>query len=146
LEVPERLETINLYGFMDDPGTSTIYSRLFLVNLVISSEQRFQQLDANDDDQFMQGLKLRHVATNFDDLVSISQHWYDNLPVHRLCYYQSYYPLAEAMEEKLRQSMDVVPAAGNKVDAFGMTPFYILALSQTPNLSLFQVLAGACLK
>jgi hypothetical protein len=26
------------------------------------------------------------------------------------------------------------------VDAFGMTPFHILALSQTPNLSLFQAL------
>jgi hypothetical protein len=36
--------------------------------------------------------------------------------------------------------MDADPSAGTKVDAFGMTPFHILALSQTPNLSLFQAL------
>jgi hypothetical protein len=118
---------------------------LSLVNLVVPSKQRFQQLDVeqrfqqldDDGDQFMEGLKLRHVARNLTDLVSILQHRFDALPVHKLCYYQSYYPLMEAMEN-LRQSMDADPAAGNKVDAFGMTPFHILALSQTPNLSLFQ--------
>jgi hypothetical protein len=36
--------------------------------------------------------------------------------------------------------MDADPGAGTNVDAFGMTPFHILALSQTPNLSLFQAL------
>jgi hypothetical protein len=36
--------------------------------------------------------------------------------------------------------MDADPGAGTNVDAFGMTPFHILALSQTPNLSLFQEL------
>jgi hypothetical protein len=34
--------------------------------------------------------------------------------------------------------MDADPGAGTNVDAFGMTPFHILALSQTPNLSLLQ--------
>jgi hypothetical protein len=42
--------------------------------------------------------------------------------------------------ENLRQSMDADPAACTKVDAFGMTPFHIMALSQTPNLFLFQPL------
>jgi hypothetical protein len=108
-----------------------------LVNLVIPSEQGFVQL--YDVDSFMNGLKLRHVVRNFDDLVSKLQHRFDDLPVHRLCYYQSYYPLTEAIQ-KLRQFMDVDPAAGTKVDAFEMTPFHILALSQTPNLSLIQEL------
>jgi hypothetical protein len=130
LELPEGLETINLDGENDCSS---------LVNLVVPSEQRFQQLDVDHDYQFMEGLKLEHVASSFTDLVSILQHRFDDLPVHRLCYYQSYYPLMEAMEN-LRQSMDADPAAGNKVDAFGMTPFHILALSQTPNLSLFQAL------
>jgi hypothetical protein len=127
LEVPEGLGTINL---------DREYDCSSLVNLVIPSEQRFQQLDNG---VVMEGLKLRHVARNFDDLVSKLQHRFDDLPVHRLCYYQSYYPLMEAMEN-LRQSMDTDPGAGNKVDAFGMTPFHILALSQTPNLSLLQEL------
>jgi hypothetical protein len=47
--------------------------------------------------------------------------------------------LTEAMEN-LRQSMDVDPSAGTKVDSYGMTPLHILALSQTPNLFLFQAL------
>jgi hypothetical protein len=84
-------------------------------------------------------LKLRHVASNFTDLVSKLQHRFDDLPVHRLCYYQSYHVLTEKMDI-LRRSMDADPGAGTNVDAFGMTPFHILALSQTPNLSLFQEL------
>jgi hypothetical protein len=59
--------------------------------------------------------------------------------LHGLCYCHSYYPLTEAMEN-LQQNMDADPSAGTKVDSFGMTPFHILALSQTPNLSLFQAL------
>jgi hypothetical protein len=107
------------------------------MNLVIPSEQQFVQLD--DDDEFMKGFKLGTAASNFDDLVGKLQHRFDALPVHRLCYYQSYYPLTEAMEN-LRQNMDADPLAGTKVDSFGMTPFHILALAQTPNLSLFHAL------
>jgi hypothetical protein len=128
LELPEGLGTINLDG---------AYYCSSLVNLVIPSEQDHEQ--PYDDDLFMETLKLRHVASNFDDLFTKLQHRFDDLPVHRLCYYQSYYPLMEAMKN-LRQSMYADPAAGNKMDAFGMTPFHILALSQTPNLSLFQEL------
>jgi hypothetical protein len=87
----------------------------------------------------MENLELRHVASNFDDLVSKLQHRFNELSVHRLCYYQSYYPLTEALGN-LRQAIDADKSAGTKVDAFGMTPFHILALSQTPNLSLFQEL------
>jgi hypothetical protein len=36
--------------------------------------------------------------------------------------------------------MDADPSAGTKVDSLGMTPFHILALSQIPNISLFQAL------
>jgi hypothetical protein len=127
LELPEGLGTINLDGEYDCSS---------LVNLVIPSEQRFQQLDNG---VVMEGLKLRHVASSFTDLVSKLQHRFDDLPVHRLCYYQSYHLLTETMEN-LRQSMHADPAAGTKVDAFGMTPFHILALSQTLNLSLLQEL------
>jgi hypothetical protein len=142
LELPEGLEIIRLDVDSDRRSTrtpSSIYCCKSLVNLVIPSEQDFQHFDESYGDEIMQGLKVRHVVRNFDDLVSTLQHRFGTLPVHRLCYYQSYYPLMEAME-KLRQSMDVDPAAGTKVDAFGMTPFHILALSQTPNLSLLQEL------
>jgi hypothetical protein len=140
LELPEGLEIIILNVDYDRYRrvTSNIYCCKSLVNLVIPSEQDFQQLD-DDGDEIMSGLKLRHVASNFTDLVIKLQHRFDDLPVHRLCYYQSHHLLTETMEN-LRRSMDADPGAGTNVDAFGMTPFHMLALSQTPNLSLFQAL------
>jgi hypothetical protein len=145
LELPEGLESIDL-RMREDPDN--LWEPEFrnngcpsLMNLVIPSEQRFQLLDESDDDydEFMKGFKLGTAASNFDDLVGKLQHRFDALPVHRLCYYQSYYPLTESMEN-LQQNMDADPSAGTKVDSFGMTPFHILALSQTPNLSLFLAL------
>jgi hypothetical protein len=140
LELPEGLEMIDgdprYYDYADPRN---IFRCQSLVNLVIPLDSRYPELDDDDgdDDEIMQGLKLRHVASNFEDLVSELQYRFEDLPVHRMCYYQSYYSLIEAME-KLRQSMDADPAAGNKVDSFGMTPLHILALSQTPILSLLQ--------
>jgi hypothetical protein len=122
-----------------DRELRNIYGCESLVNLVMSPEKQFQQFDEYYDHQFMESLKLRHVASNFPDLVSKLQHRFDDLPVHRLCYYQSYHLLTQTMEN-LRRSMDADPGTGTNVDAFGMTPFHILALSQTPNLSLFQIL------
>jgi hypothetical protein len=99
LELPEGLETIHVDVEFDpdDPEeNSSIYCCKSFENLVIPSEQRFQQLD-DDGDEIMQGLKLRHVASNFTDLVSKLQLRFDDLPVHRLCYYQSYHLLTETM-------------------------------------------------
>jgi hypothetical protein len=132
----EGLEIIDLR--MTDVPAFQNYGCPSLMNLVLPSEQHFAQLDEYDD-ELRKGFKLDSAASNFDDFVGKLQHRLDVLPVHRLCYYQSYYPVMEAME-KLRQSMDEDPGAGQKVDAFGMTPFHILALSQTPNLSLFEAL------
>jgi hypothetical protein len=43
------------------------------------SEQNVEQLD--DDEAFMENLKLRHVASKFDDLARKLQHRFDDLPV-----------------------------------------------------------------
>jgi hypothetical protein len=64
------------------------------------SEQNVEQLD--DDEAFMENLKLRHVASNFDDLARKWQHRFDDLPVHRLCYHQSYYPTQFAIRAMFR--------------------------------------------
>jgi hypothetical protein len=143
LELPEGLEMIDFHlAYADDEdhdvALRNIYGCESLVNLVIPSEQHVEQL-GDDGNEFMDDIKLGTVVNNFDDLVSKLQHRFDALPVHRLCYYQSYYLLTDAMKN-LRQSMDADPSAGTKVDSFGMTPFHILALAQTPNLSLFQAL------
>jgi hypothetical protein len=152
LELPEGLEYIDLLvreDMQDEEPEFLNYGCPSLMNLVIPSGQYFAHLDADVhfldvvDEAFMKGFKLGTAASNFDDFVGILQHRFEALPVHILCYYQSYYPLTEAMEN-LQQNMDADPSAGTKVDSFGMTPFHILALSQTPNLSLFQALLAVC--
>jgi hypothetical protein len=137
LEFPEGLKTFHLQH-SELPELPNIYGCESLVNLVVPSEQEHTEQILRDAG-FMDDLKLRHVASSLADLVRKLQHRFDDLSVHRLCYYQSYYPLTEAMEN-LQEAMDADPSAGTKVDAFGMTPFHILALSQTPNLHLFQEL------
>jgi hypothetical protein len=136
LELPQGLEMIDLdLDHYENCARPNIYKCRSLVNLVIPSEQHVRQPYIF----LMEGLKLGTVVNDFDDLVIKLQHRFDTLPVHRLCYYQSYYQLTETME-KLQKSIDADPSALRKVDYFGMTPFHILALSQTPNLSLFQAL------
>jgi hypothetical protein len=140
LELPEGLDMIDLdlVHYEDYYARPNICGWPSLVNLVLPTEQHVQQL-GDDVHEVMEGLKLGTVVNNFDDLVIKLQHRFDSLPVHRLCYYQSYYPLMETIQN-LRKSIDTDPSAVRKVDYFGMTPFHILALSQTPNLSLFQAL------
>jgi hypothetical protein len=149
LELPEALEMIDLGEVSDEASKMIdldgayvdelrhIYGCRSLVNLVIPSEQHVEPQYGDEED--LGSLKLRHVASCFDDLFRQLQHRFDALPVHRLCYYQSYYSLTETMDN-LRQSMDPDLSAGPNLDFFGMTPFHILALSQIPNLSLFQAL------
>jgi hypothetical protein len=50
--------------------------------LVMPSEQNVEQLD--DDEAFMENLKLRHIASNFDDFARKLQHRFDDLPVPHL--------------------------------------------------------------
>ena len=52
----------------------------FLVNLAMPLEQNVEHF--YDDDAFMENLKLRHVASNFDDLARKLQHRFDDLPGH----------------------------------------------------------------
>jgi hypothetical protein len=104
LELPEGLGIIDLGGRVDPHDEEpkppngelrNIYACRSLVNLVMPSEQNVAQLDK--DEAFMENLKLGHVASNFDDLAR-----FDDLPVHRLCYYQSYYPMQLAVRATFR--------------------------------------------
>jgi hypothetical protein len=93
LELPEELGIIDLGGRVDphdeEPKSPNgelrkIYASRSLVNLVVPPEQNVEQLD--DDEAFMENLKLRHVASNFDNLARKLQHRFDDLPGDRLCY------------------------------------------------------------
>jgi hypothetical protein len=55
------------------------------------SEQNVEQLD-DDDEALMENLKLRHVASNFDDLAGNC-----SIGLMIFPYYQSYYPMQLAV-------------------------------------------------
>jgi hypothetical protein len=104
LELLEGLGIIDLGGRLDPHDEEpkppngelrNIYACRSLVNLVMSSEQNVEQLD--DDEAFMENLKLRHVASNFDDLARNCSIGLMSFP-----YYQSYYPMQLAVRAMFR--------------------------------------------
>eukprot|EP00980_Cylindrotheca_fusiformis_P000700 scaffold167_cov110-Cylindrotheca_fusiformis.AAC.28 len=84
--------------------------------------------------------KFACVVDGYDDLVLRLKHRFDNCPLVKLCYYQSYHSSEDAMQQ-LRSLMEEDPlAATNQTDAFGMTPLHVLSLAQTPNLDMLLAL------
>lgn len=135
IELPEGLESICL---ADTPSDSSVVNDCrSLVNLVVPKKQMVD--DLVEEEQVMRALRLNKIVDSFDDLVRKLKHRFDSLPVHSLCYYQSYHSLVEVMEQ-LVLLMQSEPSNGSKVDSFGMTPIHILALSKKPNISLMLLL------
>eukprot|EP00980_Cylindrotheca_fusiformis_P000933 scaffold248_cov111-Cylindrotheca_fusiformis.AAC.10 len=120
IELPE--------GFLFDIGPTKFES---LVNVAVPA------LDGAviPTPDFLQHSKLGNVVDGHHDLVRKLKHRFDNSPLNKLCYYQSYYSSRDAMVQ-LHSLMDENPLAATQVDEFGMTPLHILSLSQTPNLSM----------
>ena len=70
---------------------------------------------------------------------------FDNLPIHRLIYYQSYNnmtveQLNEATTMKKRVLGSKFNPTGNLQDRLGMTPLHIMACSTVQNIELYKVL------
>ena len=65
------------------------------------------------------------------DLVEALKHRFDGLPIHELCYYHSNKSTNETVQRFKHEAV-----IDEKVDEFGMTPFHLLALSQTPSILL----------
>eukprot|EP00980_Cylindrotheca_fusiformis_P006590 scaffold1389_cov122-Cylindrotheca_fusiformis.AAC.8 len=163
LELPEGLSTAEYYdqsneeheedleiGRVDYDGNDymSIYSCFDLVNLVIPSNQECDGFEFNDPmgaDGFLESLRFGKFVTEtshegYEELVRKLKNRFADSPLHTLCYYQSYHPEAEMME-KLRTLLKSDPSAGtSKVDVFGMTPLHVLAVSQTPNISMILAL------
>eukprot|EP00980_Cylindrotheca_fusiformis_P005692 scaffold1189_cov81-Cylindrotheca_fusiformis.AAC.3 len=94
-------------------------------------------------EQLFRRSKLGSLVDNKASLFHRLKHRFDNSPLNKLCYYQSYQSLDGAMVQ-LRSRMDENPlAATNQTDEFGMTPLHILSLSQTPNLNVLLEVMNA---
>ena len=77
---------------------------------------------------------------DMDTISAALRHRFDDLPIHKICYYQSYHGTETTMQHLKRQinplksSPGQLNVSGKEQDCLGMTPFHILACS--PNQQL----------
>eukprot|EP00980_Cylindrotheca_fusiformis_P012947 scaffold3236_cov66-Cylindrotheca_fusiformis.AAC.13 len=148
LELPEQLEMIDLVDWYEYDESVSVWhadnERHFpaypsLVNVAIPLHQLELPFDV-EDMTTIDLVQFRNAANHFADHFERMKHRFDTLPLHRLCYYQSHYPMS-TVREALDEIVGLVnpPASGiMEIDMFGMTPLHILALSHTPNVDLMQ--------
>ena len=82
------------------------------------------------------------------NIINALQHRFDNLPIHKMIYYQSYNnftveQLKEATNMRSNQSRSLrskLDPTGSQQDCLGMTPLHILACSTVQNIELYKVL------
>ena len=84
---------------------------------------------------------------NVDTIIDALQHRFDNLPIHKICYYQSYYDNETTMQSLKREinpwtskPPGQLNVTGNEQDCLGMTPLHILACSTKPTIEMYRLL------
>jgi hypothetical protein len=102
-------------------------------------------IDKDDDEM----TDLRRLFDSNARIVWELQHRFDELPIHKLVYYQSYYHqgvlqnVIAAMNMRSIQSRTLrrkLEPTGNQQDCLGMTPLHILACSSVHDLELYRVI------
>ena len=152
VEIPENVNHVNITCF---DGCASLRNIAFPSSASLSGEHTMYQ-DDND--------VLWHLIMHCKDLLEVYQstppqfklqpmkkalmNRFDNLPIHEILYYQSYYPL-ETVLERLDQAMNLkktnrVLSATYQgllgIDWLGMTPLHILVCSKRQRLELYQVI------
>eukprot|EP00980_Cylindrotheca_fusiformis_P010569 scaffold2349_cov110-Cylindrotheca_fusiformis.AAC.1 len=115
-----------------------------LVNVATALPTFYDKEDRQDRRDFFHSSKLGSLVDGKADLKGKLKHRFDNSPVNKLCYYQSYQSLDVAMAQ-LRSLMegDLTLDATSQLDTFGMTPLHVLSLSQTPNVDMLLAVIDA---
>jgi hypothetical protein len=91
---------------------------------------------------------LRGLFGSDAEIIRVLQHRFDELPIHRIVYYQSYYHgvlqiLIDAMNTRSdpRQTLHTqLDLTGNQQDSLGMTPLHILVCSSVHDLEMYRVI------
>ena len=78
-------------------------------------------------------------------IINALKHRFDNLPIHKMLYYQSYInvtsdELNNATEVRISRRRTKLNPSGSQQDCLGMTPLHIMACSTVQNISLYRVL------
>ena len=94
-------------------------------------------------------LKVALLGTDvdYDDITEALRHRFDNLPIHKICYYQSYHENETTMQH-LRREINPwtsnppgqLNRRGKQQDCLGMTSLHILACSTKQNVEMFRLL------
>jgi len=93
---------------------------------------------------------LNKLFNTDNQMINALQHRFDNLPIHKMLYYQSYNNITP---DQLNSTLDMISGqrrsariksdqTGNKQDCLGMTPLHILACSTLQNLEMYRVLVA----
>ena len=86
-------------------------------------------------------------AKNDTTISEALQHRFDELPIHKICYYQSYYDNETNMQSLKREinpwttkPPGQLNLMGKEQDCLGMTPLHILACSTKSTIQMYQLL------
>lgn len=141
MELPERLKLI--YEPEYSPEMFIPEGLQCMLNLTIPSKCKHPSW-------LFDNIRVGAFPTFNCSLVDAFKNRFDALPIHKLCYYQSYYPPAQVVgmlkreidprAENSRALRSKFNTSGNEGDWQGLTPLHILACSTTHNVELYQVL------
>lgn len=127
----------------DDPNLKSADLN-FLRNVAIP-----QECDLDQTAIFERCRDLRKVFPDVDgtEVAAYLQQRFDALPIHKICYYQSYYPTWTAMSSLKREInpwsskfLGKLNLTGKQADCLGMTPLHILACSTKHDVEIYRIL------
>ena len=89
-----------------------------------------------------------YVNENNDGTISKAlKQRFDELPIHKICYYQSYSDtetIMQSLKREINPWTSIPPGqlntSGKEQDCLGMTPLHILACSTKPTMKMYQLL------
>ena len=92
-------------------------------------------------------LKIAFPNEDSDTISDALRHRFDDLPIHKICYYQSYHPTETVMQNLKREInpwtaniLGQLNASGKEQDCLGMTPLHILACSTQQNVEMYRLM------
>ena len=135
LELPESVEQLSLS--LDDASSAG-----GLRNIALPSECRVTCLGRCTD------LKLAFPENDYDDtIIDALKQRFDGLPIHKICYYQSYSDnetTTHSLRREINQCASKPPGqlntTGKQQDCLGMTPLHILACSTKQTIEMYRLL------
>ena len=175
IHLPDSIESIGVYAFSHNicttcripPNFTRISSHFFGSCKNMFSLELSEDVSNIEGHDLLESQSLRNIAfsTNaevhpniFDAWVDLGQllgsnehvvqalkHRFDNLPIHKMIYYQSYNDvtvdqLNDVTDTKISRWRKKLNPTGKQQDRLGMTPLHILACSTIQNIELYRLL------